>query len=104
MFKVVGVKRWKGKVDGNAIDSAKLFVEVHLDSSRNGDDAETSQFAAGLCTEEIKLTGRAMLLPIEGEKLPFYVELDTQRVSNGKTSRDVVTGVRLAKPALKAAA
>ena len=76
--KVIGVKRWKGALDGSSIDSAKLFVEVQLESSRNGDEGGVSQFAAGIATEEVRLPGGQMLSAIEKTPLPFYVDLDTQ--------------------------
>jgi len=101
-YKVVGVKRWSGTLDGKAIDSAKIFVEVRLDGSRNGDANGASQFAGGMATEEIKVPSD-QLRAVEKTPLPFMVELDTERVSNGKVARDVVIAMRLVKAQLKAA-
>lgn len=101
-FKLVGRKRWKGTVDGKAIDSAKLFVEVQLDDSRNTADAA----AAGFCVEEIRLEDSEQLRRLEHLPLPCMIEIETVRVSNGKSSRERVIDVRpveLAKP-VKAAA
>lgn len=90
-FLVVGRKRWAGTMqDGKAVDSAKLFVQVNLDDSRNDDKAN----AAGYCTEEIRLDGGHMLKPVEHLPLPFMVELELVRVSNGKTSRERVIGLK----------
>lgn len=89
-FKVLGMKRWRGTLDGKSIDSAKLFVDVRLDDTRNSAES----FAKGVATEEIRLPGGRYLEPLEGYPLPFYVDVSTERVSNGKTSREVVTGVR----------
>lgn len=88
-FKVVGFKRFMGTVDGKAIDSARLFVEVKLDNSRNSKD----QRADGFCTEEIKLSSD-LLKKLEHLPLPFHVELETERVSNGKLSRELVIDAR----------
>jgi hypothetical protein len=103
--KVIGVKRWAGTLDGKGIDSAKLFVEVQLDGSRNGNADGVSQFASGIATEEVKLPSSEFLKRIEHTPLPFYVDLDTQRVSNGRQARDVVVDLRLVEQpkSLKAA-
>ena len=88
--KVVALKRWKGTLEGKAIDSAKVYVEIAMDSTRNGPDS----FAAGIATEEIRLPASEDVRRMEHIPLPFFAELETQRVSNGKTARDVVTGIR----------
>lgn len=93
-YKVVGMKRWKGTLEGKLIDSAKVFVEVKLDDTRNA-DAE-NQFGSGMATEEIRLPGGRHILGIEGRTLPFYADLSMERVSNGKVARDVCTGIRFA--------
>jgi hypothetical protein len=97
--KVVGLKRWKGTMDGKSIDSAKLYVQVKLDGTRNGDSNGVSQFAAGFATEEIRLPSGDMLRGLEGTQVPFVVELDTERVTNGREAREVVVGVRLVEAA-----
>lgn len=102
--KVIGMKCFKGVVDGTAIDSGKLFTEVILDQSRN--DSAT-MFSAGQAVEEIKLPNAesvrkmghlAHLLPPTGPG--FYVELETVRVTNGRVARDkVVSAVPVDVPA-----
>jgi hypothetical protein len=99
--KVIGLKRWKGTVDGKAIDSGKLFVEVRLDDSRNTADA----LAKGYASEELKVAPE-VVHRLEHLPLPFEAEVSTERVSNGRQSREHVTDVRpveLVKP-FKAAA
>lgn len=96
--KVVGLKRWKGTMEGKTIDSAKLYVQVKLDGTRNGDNNGVSQFAAGFATEEIRLPNGEMLRKLESTPVPFLAELDTERVSNGREAREVVVGVRLVEP------
>ena len=92
--KVVGLKRWRGTLEGKAIDSAKLYVETRLDDSRNGDSGDSSQFAAGLATEELRLPNGEHVRSVEKHALPFWAEVSTERVTNGRTAREVVTGVR----------
>lgn len=86
---VVGLKRFVGVVDGQSISSGKLFAEVLLDDSRNGKD----QFSKGRAVEELRVTPE-IVKSLEGLPLPFMAECETQRVSNGKTSREQVTAVR----------
>lgn len=91
--KIVGIKRWKGVLDGKTIDSAKVFIEVKMDGSRNGDRDGSSAFAGGFCTEELKCPSEA-IRRVEHLPLPFYADLETERVSNGKTTSEVVLDVR----------
>lgn len=100
-FKIVGIKRFTGRVDGNNIDSGKLFVECKLDDSRNG----TDQLAKGVFTEELRLPSAELVKRIEHLPLPFLADIDTERVGNGKQSREVVLDVRPVQVApVKAAA
>lgn len=89
-YVMVARKRWQGELDGKRINSAKIWVQVEMDSSRNGE----SQSAAGVASEEIRLEDVELLRAIEHLPLPLEVELDTVRVSNGKTSRERVVGLR----------
>lgn len=93
-FKIVGIKRFTGRVDGNEIDSGKLFVECKLDDSRNGKDSH----AKGVFTEELKLPSAELVKRIEHLPLPFVADVDTERVGNGKQSREVVLDVRPVAP------
>ena len=89
-FKVVGIKRFTGTVDGKAIDSGKLFIEVKLDDSRNSKD----QFSKGFFTEELRLSSSELVKRLQEVPLPFMAEVDTERVGNGRESREVVLDVR----------
>ena len=88
--KVIGLKFFTGTVDGNNINSGKLYAECRLDESRN--DSER-QFAKGVFSEEFKV-------PVEAVKrllhlpLPFTAELTVERVGNGRESRELVTDVQ----------
>lgn len=102
-MEITGFKRFKGTVDGKAIDSGKVFVRVKIDDSRNSAD----QRAGGFCTEELRVDP-SILKRIEHNPMPLICDVDTERVSNGKEAREVVIDIRPvdvspAKP-LKAAA
>ncbi|MBN8504870.1 MAG: hypothetical protein J0L58_10345 [Burkholderiales bacterium] len=97
---VVGFKRFKGTVDGKNIDSGKLFCLTNLNGTRNSADS----WAEGTCTEEISLPDGQFCKVLEvdgriarGERV--QVELDMERVSNGKAVREVVQEARIVKPA-----
>lgn len=102
--RVVGLKVWCGELEGKRIKSGKVFAEVKLDDRKNN----VEQWAKGVAVEEyrvdVEIVQRFSDLP-----LPFDAELVIERVSNGKTSREVVTDMvpvlASAKPApIKAAA
>ncbi|MDP9123063.1 MAG: hypothetical protein M3N82_00410 [Pseudomonadota bacterium] len=88
-MEITGFKRFKGSVDGKAIDSAKVFVRVKLDGSRNSAD----QRAEGYATEELRVDP-AILKRIEHNPMPMICEVETERVSNGREAKDVVVDIR----------
>ena len=88
-MEITGFKRFKGVVDGKEINSAKVFVRVKLDESRNNID----QKAGGFCTEELRVDP-AILKRIEHNPMPLVCDVDTERVSNGKEAREVVIDIR----------
>lgn len=101
--KVVGLKRFQGVMDGKSIDSGKIFIEVRLDDSRNGE----KQFSKGLAFEEIRLPSSELVRRIEHTPLPAYFDVETERVSNGRESRELVIDLRpvdVVKPAAAKAA
>jgi hypothetical protein len=104
---VVGAKRFKGTVDGKDINSGKLYVLTSLNGQRNSADS----FAMGACTEELALKDGEFIKVLEvdqrlirGEMV--WVELELERVTNGRESRDLVVGAKVipAEKPLKAAA
>lgn len=88
--RVTGMKFFVGVVDGNKINSGKLYTECKLDDSRN--EAER-QFAKGMFTEEWRLPPD-LVKRISALPLPFEAMLETERVGNGKESREVIIDVR----------
>ncbi len=87
--KVIGLKRFEGVVDGKSIVSGKLFCEVKLDDSRNGE----KQSAKGFAAEELRVSAD-IVKRLEHLPLPFMADAETERVSNGKEAREVVIDVR----------
>ncbi|WP_430421118.1 hypothetical protein [Methylibium petroleiphilum] len=88
--RVVGMKFFVGEVNGNKINSGKLYTECKLDDSRNEGER---QFAKGLFTEEWKVPSQAVKR-LAHLPLPFDADLEVDRVGNGKESRELVIDVR----------
>lgn len=91
MVEVVGLKAFKGTVQGEAIDSGKLFARVKFDQRYN---EKGKNFAAGTFVEEWKLPSSEHVFRMQHLPLPFMCDLDVERVSNGKETREVVTDCR----------
>lgn len=95
--RVTGAKFFEGNIDGKSINSGKLYTECKLDDSRGN--------AKGYFCEEWKVTSelvkRILHLP-----MPFDAMLETERVGNGRESREVVIDLRPvgAAPEIKKAA
>jgi hypothetical protein len=82
---LIGAKFFEGSIDGKTINSGKLYTICKLDDSRGN--------AKGSFSEEWKVTPelvkRIMHLP-----MPFDAVLETERVGNGRESREVVVDLR----------
>ncbi len=89
---VKGVRGWKGAIDGESIDSAKIFVEESFDGRGNTED----QFAAGSATVAYDVGGVAVARPLVELPFPVTLEVNFQRVTNGKgSSKTIVSDVRV---------
>lgn len=89
-FKVVGMKRFEGNVDGKDIRSGKIYIEVRLDDSRNGE----KQLSKGYFTEELTKIDPEIIKRVEHIPLPAIFDIETERVGNGRESREMVLDVR----------
>lgn len=104
---VVGMKAFRGVVQGESIDSGMLFCRVKLDQRFNRDG---ENFKAGESVEEWRMPNAQMVFDLKGRTLPFHASLEVERVSNGKDTKEVVIGcspidnVQAIKPAPKLAA
>lgn len=89
IIKVTGFKAFKGFVNGEGINSGTLFSEVRLDTRYN---KPGENIKGGIATEEWKMPDADTVFRMQHIPLPFMVELDVERVSNGKESKEVVLG------------
>lgn len=78
---VIGMKAFKGVVQGDAIDSGKPFTRTKL-NERNNRPGEL--FAKGEAIEEWKMPDAETVFRIQHLPMPFMCKLEIERVSNGK--------------------
>lgn len=94
--KVTGVTAFVGSVDGDDIDSGKIFIEEALDDSRNTRD----QWKRGYASMGYSLGSAAAVRQLEDvQTFPIVMEAEFRRVTNGKTSRTIIAQVRPVSPA-----
>lgn len=84
--KVMGVKFFKGDIDGKGIDSGKIFVEEALDF--------TTGRAKGYASQEYSLGKAELAQAIMHHEYPLIAEVEFLRVTNGDTSKNIVTNLR----------
>jgi hypothetical protein len=77
---VRGAKVFKGNIDGQQLDSGKIFTDIDL-------KGETSW---GMCTQEMKCENSAIVEAIKHNPFPFDAELTIQMESNGKVTSQLV--------------
>lgn len=95
---VTGVKGWKGELEGELIDSGKVFVEERFDDRNNTED----QFGQGTSSVSYGVGSAAKARELLGLKFPLVIELNFERVTNGRGgSKTIVTDFRV--PQAKAA-
>lgn len=98
--KVTGVSAFVGTVDGDAIDSGKIFIEEALDDSRNSENS----WKGGFASVAYPLGSAAAAKQLKDvTSWPVILECEFRRVTNGKTSRTVISGIRPTAPQGKAA-
>lgn len=89
--KVMGVKFFKGDIDGKGIDSGKVFIEEALDF--------TTGRAKGYASQEYSLGKAELAQAIMVHDFPVICEVEFLRVTNGDTSKNIVTNLRpIARP------
>ena len=103
VVEIVGIKAFKGVINGNAIDSGSLFGIVRLDSRFNKRDGSGVNWKVGFALEEWKLPNSDFAMRMmhlnPSIKNPVSVKLEIERVSNGKESTEVIIdAVPLNKP------
>jgi hypothetical protein len=95
---VIGMKAFKGNVQGDAIDSGKLFTRTKL-NERNNRPGEL--FAKGEAIEEWKLPNAESVFRLQHLPMPFMCKLEVERVSNGKETKEIVIEARPVDLAVK---
>jgi hypothetical protein len=91
------MKAFRGVIDGKSIDSGTLYAHVKLDSRFN--DAGKN-FKGGEGLEAWKCPSAEIVFRLQHLPFPFLVRLETERVSNGTDSTEIVLGaVPIERPA-----
>lgn len=85
--KLLGVKWFKGNIDGKDLDSATAFVVERLDDRRGT--------AKGHATQAYKLSSSAVAQALAKRDFPLNVEVEFDRVTNGKgDSETIIVDIR----------
>jgi hypothetical protein len=84
--KVMGVKFFKGDIDGKGIDSGKVYIEESLDF--------TTGRAKGYASQEYSLGKAELAQAMMHLEFPFLAEVEFLRVTNGDTSKNIVSNLR----------
>lgn len=94
VIEVIGIKAFKGSIDGKQIDSASLFGLVRLDSRHNRKDETGLNWKVGYALEEWRLPNSEVAMRMmhlnPGLKNPVAVKLQIERVSNGREASEVI--------------
>jgi hypothetical protein len=95
---LVGMKCFKGTLDGKPINSGALYTKVKLDERNNRKDADTTNWKFGHSVEEWKVPDAEIVMRLAHLKpsidRPVMVRLEVERVSNGRETKEVVIDVR----------
>lgn len=89
-IEVVGMKAFKGSVNGEPIDSGTLYGRVKLDQRYN---KPGENFKGGHAVEEWKCPNAEAVFRMQHIPFPFMASLEVERVSNGKETKEMVTDV-----------
>lgn len=90
-IEVVGMKAFRGTVNGETIDSGTLYGRVKLDQRYN---KPGENFKGGHAVEEWKMPGSEFVFRMQHLSFPFMCSLEVERVSNGKETKEMVTDVQ----------
>lgn len=96
-LEIIGLKAFKGSIDGKAINSGALYASVRLDERHNRDDDKGFNFKTGHAIEEWKVGDVELIKRVAhlkpSAKNPVVMRLEVERVSNGKETTEVVIDV-----------
>lgn len=95
---LVGMKAFKGRLDGKEINSGALYTKVKLDERHNRKDQEQTNWKFGHSVEEWKVPDSEIVMRLAHLKpsidRPVMVRLEVERVSNGRETKEVVIDCR----------
>lgn len=94
--RVIGMKKFKGDIDGRPFDSTTVFIETKLD--------DRSGFRRGACTNDFNAGKSDVYDRLSAIALPAEFEVEWDTVSNGKRSQQIIVDIRPHKPAPSAKA
>jgi len=98
MIDVIGMKCFRGTVQGSKIDSGSVFAIIRLDDRYNKTDHESTNWKVGYAIEEWRLPNADAVMKIAhlkpSLKAPVSMRLEIERVSNGSEVREVVTDIQ----------
>jgi hypothetical protein len=98
MVELVGMKAFKGKLDGKEINSGSLYTMVKLDERYNKKDQESTNWKFGHSIEEWRVPDADIVMRLAhlkpSVKHPVTVRLEVERVSNGRETKEVVLNCR----------
>lgn len=95
IVKVTGMKKFKGEIEGKAFDSTTVYIETKMDD-RDGN-------RRGMCSMDFNAGKSDTFDKLSGITLPAEFEVDWDTVSNGSRTKQIIVGLRPAKPAVPAA-
>lgn len=90
-IEVVGMKAFRGTVNGEVIDSGTLYGRIKLDQRFN---KPGENYKGGHAVEEWKMPNAETVFRMQHLPFPFMAALEVERVSNGKETKEMVTDVR----------
>lgn len=89
-IEVVGMKAFRGIVNGEGIDSGTLYGRIKLDQRFN---KPGENFKGGHAVEEWKMPNAETVFRMQHLPFPFMCSLEVERVSNGKETKEMVIDV-----------
>ena len=90
-IEVVGMKAFRGTVNGESINSGTLYGRIKLDQRFN---KAGENFKGGYAVEEWKMPSAEVVFRMQHLPFPFMCSLEIERVSNGKETKEMVIDVR----------
>ena len=95
---LIGMKAFKGTLEGKLINSGSLYTMVKLDERYNKKDQDGLNWKFGHSIEEWRVPDSEIIMRLAhlkpSIKNPVTVRLEVERVSNGRETKEVVLGCR----------